>query len=483
VDRIITIGSLQWRAFWRRFRQGGQPGAGNQAVLLIFAVLLLARYLQALHSAAVDLSKGKTRVFETLLLTIFLVWLFPLAANARNNIAIRKLLHLPLTLKEIFCIKLFSFLIPPYTWLIVLGSLAICYPIVSTPHPLAGILAALLFIAFSALTGMTIAQLLSSGFWRKLLFTLLLLVAGAVVYLLQHNDKERLLELSSTLPNSFVTRAALGPQSLIAVGVLALLAAFALVAAVWSCKTNLQAAPKQRSQKLAMLGWFRIPGPMGGLVAKDFRYFRRLLDPYLGVLVAALGSFYLISAEEPATGLFQVLLLLVVFPSAALAFNFFGLDNRGVMDRLRIMPVTGATILLSKNLAFLMIVGLQSTPLILLASWRLGILAGAIGVAEVVSLAAAYLAWGNWMSLNHPIKVHFFQFSRSNGLIVEVIAGMIFGSLPGMVDVYLLQTGGLAAWWKVFLVLLCSGLVYSVSVLRFAGKFPQREDRIRSAVS
>ena len=101
MDRIITIGRCQWRAFWRRFRRAGHLNAGNQGILLIFSVLILARYLQSLRTAATDLPQGKTRVFESLLLAIFLVWMFPLASNARTSISTRKLLHLPLTLRGV----------------------------------------------------------------------------------------------------------------------------------------------------------------------------------------------------------------------------------------------------------------------------------------------------------------------------------------------------------------------------------------------
>jgi hypothetical protein len=180
--------------------------------------------------------------------------------------------------------------------------------------------------------------------------------------------------------------------------------------------------------------------------------------------------------------LFQVFLLGVVLPNAPLAFNSFGLDNRAGLDRLKLMPVTGKTILLSKNLAFLMIVGVQVTPLILVGSWRLGLPLGMLGILEAASMAAMYMAWGNWMSVNHPLKMQFFQFSSSNGLVVEAIAGIMFGSLPGMIGIYFLHTEGFRAAWKIALVLLFSGLFYLVSILRMGNRFAQKQDRILSAL-
>ena len=148
MDRVITISRWQWQGFWRRFKRVGHLNAGNQGILLIVSVLILVRYLQTLRTAALDLPQGKTRVFESLVMAIFFVWLFPLTSNTRSRLAIRKLLHLPLSLNELFAIRLTTLFIPPYTWIILGGSLAICYPIIRTQNPAAGVIAALLFIAF-----------------------------------------------------------------------------------------------------------------------------------------------------------------------------------------------------------------------------------------------------------------------------------------------------------------------------------------------
>lgn len=201
------------------------------------------------------------------------------------------------------------------------------------------------------------------------------------------------------------------------------------------------------------------------------------------MLAAALGSFYLITTDLASAGLFQVFLLGVFVLNAAPAFNAFGVDNRGVMDRLKLMPVTGKTILLSKNLAFLMIVGVQVTPLILLGSWRLGVPMGVVGIVEAASLAAMYMAWGNWMSVNYPFKMQFFQFSSSNGPVLEAIAGIIFGSLPGVIAIYYMRTEGPKAVWKIALLLVLSSLLYLVSVWHVGASFAKKQDRILNALS
>jgi len=484
VDRVITISRCQWQAFWRRFKRVGHLNAGNQGILLIFSILILVRYLQTLRTAAHDLPQGKTRVFESLLIAILFVWLFPLTTSTRNRLAIRKLLHLPLSLKELFAIRLITLLIPPYAWIVVAGSLAICYPLVAAQNPIAGVIAALLFIAFSGFTGLTIAQLLSLSAWRRLLFAALVLSGLMIFYLVQESGIEGWSSLLPYLPATMVKQAALGPRAWVAVGELALLAMAAFFAALWSFKQSLHVAPKGRSQKLTIFSALRIPGPAGALAAKDFRCFRRLLDPYLGVLAAAVGCLYLVTAEVASPGFLLIFLMGVLVLNLATAFNSFGLDNRASMDRLKLMPLTGTDVLFSKNLAFMMIVGFQIGPLILLGSWRLGPLVGGVGIIAAASMTAMYLAWGNWMSVNYPVKMQFYQFSSSHGQVIEVLTGIIFGSFPGMIAIYLLHTSGIkTAAWKIGLLLLCSGVIYLVSVRYLGGRFAQRVDRIVNALS
>jgi hypothetical protein len=483
VDRIITISRWQWRAFWRRFNRAGNLNAGNQGILLIFSVLVLIRYLKALRAAAGDLPQGNTRIFESLLLAIFLVWMFPLVNNARTNISTRKLLHLPLSRIELFCIRLVALLFPPFSWLILAGSLAICYPITRARNPVAGVIAACLFIGFSALTGVTLAQLLSLSVFRKLFFAVLILGGSLFFYFGYNYGVAMVLSLTSSLPASPVTNAAMGTRSWLAVCELAALTTLAFFAALWSFKRNLEVTTKPRSQRPGLFGALRIPGAVGGLAARDFRHFRRLLDPYLGVLAAALGCLYLVTAEVSSATLFQVFVLSVFAGNAPLAFNSFGLDNRAAMDRLKLMPLTGTTIILGKNMAFLMVVALQLTPLILLGFWRLGLLTGLLGIAAALAVAAMYLAWGNWMSVNYPFKMQFFQFSSSRGVVVEVLAGIVFGSLPGVIVIYSMSANESGSVWKIALTLLFSLGSYVLSLLRAGAGFAQKHDKIAGALS
>ncbi len=498
MDRVRTIISYEWRAYWRRFSRAGLR-AGNGGIILIVSALIAIKYLQLLLTAAANVANGHSRLLVELLVAIFLVWLFPLASNARETFASRKWLHLPLSLKERFIVRTVSLLMPPSAWLVIAGSLAICYPLAHARNPVAGIVAGFLFIAIAWLTGLTVAHLLNSAAWRTLFWiAAVALLAVAGVYLIRGGTLGNLLSFPFA-PTMLVERAAMGSGGgvgrvggtatqtwlppLISLATLGMLAVAAGAAALWSFKKSLAAAPERSAKKVSILSSHILPGRLGGLVAKDFRYFRSLLDTYLGVAAAMLGCLYLMVADVASTGIFLSFIVVVFVCNAALAFNSFGLDNRAGLDRYALLPLSGRAILLSKNLAYLMIVGVQILPMLFISGWRLGMLASALGLVEAAALACAYLTWGNWMSVNHPLKMQFYRFANSGAALVDEMGGIIFGSLPGIVMIYLLQRQWAGAAGGTALILLLAGTLYFVSVTRFGGRLEQKRERIVEALS
>ena len=129
MGRLSSILICQWRAYWRRFARSGNLTAGNQGIMLIIALIVFYKYIQALTVAANELHRGKTAMLERLLVGLFLAWLFPLLSSSRLSVATRSLRQWPLTLTELFIIRSGSQLITPFAWLIVTASLAIAYPL------------------------------------------------------------------------------------------------------------------------------------------------------------------------------------------------------------------------------------------------------------------------------------------------------------------------------------------------------------------
>ena len=227
---------------------------------------------------------------------------------------------------------------------------------------------------------------------------------------------------------------------------------------------------------------FRLPGAAGGLAAKDVRYFRRLLDPCFGLLASALCCFYLAGSLAPSASAVWISMVILFIPNAPLAFNSFGLDKRSGMDRYGLLPLSGATIMRSKNLAFVIITSVQVCPIIVLASWRLGLSVGAFGLVEAASLAAAYLAWGNWMSITLPTKMQFFRFAPPGGSLPELIAGLVFASVPGVLTLYLLQLRADQAIWVNLLILLLCGILYSLASIRAGRRFEQQREKVVQSI-
>jgi len=483
MDRLASIVRCQWRAYWRRFSRARNLTVGHQGISLIITILIVFKYLRLLGSASVDLARGNTTLIQSLLAGIFLAWLLLPISNSRAGISFRGLLHLPLSVRDLFVIRIVSLLITPYSWVIIAGSLTICYPLAHAPRPWSAITAALLFIAMSCSTGLAIAHLLSFAVWRRVLFAVLVLLCGAVSYVLSYKDVARFPQFFRVFPTGLVTGAAVGKNPILMIGSLLMLNVLTVAAAWWSFRQSLgnthKAGPRRRLDSIL----FRLPGAAGGLAAKDFRYFRRLLDPYFGLLAAALCCLYLVGSDAPSVSVVWISLVIIFIPAASLAFNSFGLDKRSGLERYALLPLSGATIMRGKNLAVLLIIGIQVCPIILLASWRFGLLAGALGLVEAASLAATYLAWGNWMSITFPARMQFFRFAPAGGALPEVIAGLAIGSLPGILVVYVLATNAAQAIWVAPLILLLCGIVYLLATIRSGMRFEQQRERIVRSIS
>lgn len=484
MDRVSTLIGYEWQAYKRRFFRAGLR-AGNQGIVLIFSVLIATKYFQLLQRASAEIASGNARLLVQLLTALFLAWLFPLASNGRASLASSKWLHLPLTLWERFLIRSISLVMPPAVWLVIAASVGICYPLAQARSPGAAIVAGFLFIAMAWLTGLTISHLLNSVVWRRFFVAAACaLLAAAGLYVLGGGALSDLLAFPFS-PTRLVERTAMGEggiTSLTPLGTLVVCSASAGVAALWSLKNSLAAIPVSGTKKISILSAHILPGRVGGLVGKDFRYFRRLLDTYLGLATALLGCLYLLVADAPSTGILMSFIVVVFLCNGALAFNSFGLDNRMGLDRYGLLPLSGRAVLVSKNLAYLMIAGSHLAPMLIIAGWRLGILSSVLGLIEAATIACAYLAWGNWMSVNHPLKMQFFRFANSGAALVDAMGGIVFGSLPGILMISLWRRPGSSMAAGTALILLLTGTLYLASVTRFGRRLEQKRERLAEAL-
>lgn len=111
----------------------------------------------------------------------------------------------------------------------------------------------------------------------------------------------------------------------------------------------------------------RFPGILNQLIRKDLRQILSVLDVYLAGLLSGITAFVrLTGIDLPPHGL-MILTALVVLALSSYTLSLFGPDVPSGLSRYRLLPVRGWQLLLSKDLAVLLVslpllVPLQSMP-------------------------------------------------------------------------------------------------------------------------
>jgi hypothetical protein len=120
LDRLSAILAAEWRAYFRRLFRGGTSAKSNLLVMVVVALLASGRYIQFLKQAAgVQL--------QILFIAIFLV----IASSLRNDgpLTSAALQRFPLTPVERIVIRVFSAVVPPWSWLVLIFSCGVFWPL------------------------------------------------------------------------------------------------------------------------------------------------------------------------------------------------------------------------------------------------------------------------------------------------------------------------------------------------------------------
>src|SRR5207244_4871333 len=135
MDRLASLVRCRWRASWRRFSRARDLTVGHQGITLIITVLIFFKYLRLLGSANIQIAQGDTTLVQSLLAAIFLAWLFLPISISRADVSFSGLRRLPLSIGDLFGIRVVSLFIKPYSWITVAGSLPIFYPLARALSP------------------------------------------------------------------------------------------------------------------------------------------------------------------------------------------------------------------------------------------------------------------------------------------------------------------------------------------------------------
>jgi hypothetical protein len=122
----------------------------------------------------------------------------------------------------------------------------------------------------------------------------------------------------------------------------------------------------------------QFPGPLGGLVRNNLRQFLSVLDPYLAFLLAAGAVVYRLTPNSNSSAL-PIMALVVSLTLGTYAQCLFGLELSAGLIRYRLLPLRGWQILLSKDLAFLIVLAILVLPLNPIAGITSGLVMLAVG--------------------------------------------------------------------------------------------------------
>jgi hypothetical protein len=155
----------------------------------------------------------------------------------------------------------------------------------------------------------------------------------------------------------------------------------AIVAGAGVCLYTLKQLGKRWASALAGKWPYRIPAPpgaIGAIMRLQWRAMLHTLDPYFAITLMTVTELYRISGRVLDPSAPRIMSLLVVLALSTEAQVLFGIDGHGA-DRYRQLPIRGWQILLAKDLAFLLMVGLLVWPLDLLSGLFGGVAALTVG--------------------------------------------------------------------------------------------------------
>jgi hypothetical protein len=120
VDRLKALLIAEWRAYFRRLFRGGTSAKSNLVLLALIAIGVSGRYIKFLRESTL-------LQVELLAVAVF----FTLATTLRNDgpLTYEALQRFPLTPLERTALRIFSALVPPLSWLVVLFCCGIFLPL------------------------------------------------------------------------------------------------------------------------------------------------------------------------------------------------------------------------------------------------------------------------------------------------------------------------------------------------------------------
>jgi hypothetical protein len=200
---------------------------------------------------------------------------------------------------------------------------------------------------------------------------------------------------------------------------------------------------KKRSALQPMLWVPRLPSRVGGLIQLEIRHILSTLDLYAALMLCLAGTAYRFLGNAPQAEAFPILALIVALALSTYAQQNFGLDGSAGLARYRLLPLACWQLLLAKDAAYLLVMGVLVLPLGFVPGMTFSLMALAIGRYPSLRMMHAQTAW---------------RFTRGDIRfgVLQVIAGGLaalanirvsYWFLAGVVAVYLASAFAGGRWW------------------------------------
>ncbi len=469
-----------WRSHWRDVGKRGIWKSANMAAVTVSALFCLPGFLILAVFAGVSLREGALErgllMAELGLTGVMTCWLIlPLVSSSVSGrgpgLELARLFQFPLSILQLFQVGVLATMIQPVYWVLAGISIFALVPLFFAPLPVPGLLAGGVFLVGAAVLswalGLVMSAVLSSRRGKEVGLGVLAFGGAAIwlffvlgdfleeegsftfeifdrFYLLCNAEGTEglLVSLRDWLPAAWVTGVADGSAPFWYLLALGALLAGGLGAAVLSLRRIVSQPPESMggtgSRTRAIGPVPGLPVALGAAVTKELRYVSRTLDALMGWVSGAVAATWIILRPDHAPFVIAGVMPAVLFNQMVMPMNNFGLD-RAAVDRYRLLPLSDRQVILSKNLAYLLLVLTEVAAPVLVSLVRvgpahtLGCLCGCLAVCFLT------MSWGNFISIKSPAPREFFNFDSKEqaGGALPMIYALAIWVVPGLLWLFL----------------------------------------------
>lgn len=469
----ISLLKYQMLGHWRR--SFAVRGKYDRSSLFLVLTMLAGGYgyVLLLRQTARSLATGNTGDLKWLLVIVFFVWLLPAFAGLRASARLGEFIFLPLKRARLALVSLANVFLVPMSVVAAVVSAAAIYPFLVCGHVGAGAIAIFAYSLFAAFSLTLVLRLLRYGPFRVGLF--LIGVMGAVLFFGPEWLKPDLGQ--GSLPHDQVIRVVSGDRPLSALLLLIVLAAVSFLLVVLTLGATVSnSSGSNRRRAPGWLSRLRLPIKHGELVKKDFLVGWTMLDSYISLFVTLVYAFILIMADMSFLS-FGPAISFSIMMGAGLALSIFGLETTQSFQRLSLAPIAPAELFAAKHKALALLTFSQTFFLFPIVLVKFGPVYLVAAIAKTIAIGLLYMAWGNYLSVRFPFKLHPYEVSFG-GSLPDMIGAVFVISLLAIVPDFLLRENAPLILLSNTGFAILSYLVYKFSLRRYSQRLPGEWENI-----